>query len=314
MDPWWPVLSLSLFLIWLFIAASFLRLVPQKELKSKHLKDPVQSFAAGTWIAGTSVCGTVMIKHFPTWEWLVQGMAWFALFLWGYYIVLSLRNFHKIIRYGLSHKVHGVVLLSTVSTQSLVILFKTLYGESIPLWIQSGMIMMGTGFYFLGFYLIMKRFIRIGSWNIVDDWPNTNCILHGAMSITGLASTVTGAVPPDLTLVIWFWVLLWFVIVEGVECWRVAARIRRYGLIRGIGVHHISQWSRNFTFGMLYTFTMFFDLTRTSLAEIQLLRTIQNAILDYGAWVVLALLVYELLLFMKEKWVVIRPVDHRSLG
>lgn len=208
MEPWWPVLSLCLFLIWLFIAASFLRLVPQKELKSKHLKDPVQSFAAGTWIAGTSVCGTVMIKHLSTWEWLVHGMAWFALFLWGYYIVLSTRNFYKIIHSELSRKVHGVVLLSTVSTQSLVILFQTLYGESIPLWIQSGMIMMGTGFYFLGFYLIMKRFIRIGSWNIVDEWPNTNCILHGAMSITGLASTVTKAVSPDLILVIWLWVLL----------------------------------------------------------------------------------------------------------
>jgi hypothetical protein len=300
-ENWGPLYSIGLFLIWLFVMGSFAKTAFQRQLIAKHLSDPIQSFAVGTWVAGTSVCGTAIAKRIPDWEWLAWGMAVIALLLWLYYIVRSVANFRAIWNSDLYRKVHGVILLPTVSTQSLVILFHTLYGNQAPNWIFTAVITFGAGLYAFGFILIIKRYVLTRSWNIADEWPNTNCILHGAMSITGLASAVSGAVPPNVTVAIWLWVLLWFIIVECVECVRAALRIKRYGLTRGIGVYHVSQWSRNFTFGMLYAFTLFFDLSRTSMAKAGMLHTIKSAIIDYGAWVVLALLVNECLLFLKAK-------------
>src|SRR5690606_34734493 len=86
------------------------------------------------------------------------------------------------------------------------------------------------------------------------------------------------------------------------ECLRAVLRIRRYGLSRGIGVYHVSQWSRNFTFGMFYAFTLFLDLPRNPLGQIHVLHTLKGAVIDYGAWVVLTLLINECLLFLKAKY------------
>jgi hypothetical protein len=121
------------------------------------------------------------------------------------------------------------------------------------------------------------------------------------MSITGLACAVHGVIPPNVTVAIWLWVLLWFVIVESVEGLRAALRIKRYGLSGGIGVYHVSQWSRNFTFGMFYAFTYFLDLSGSPLAQNHALPALKSAVIDYGAWVVLTLLLSESLLFFKAK-------------
>lgn len=293
--------AVCLFLSWLFIAASFIRLAWKKELVTRHFTDPIRTFAVGTWVAGTSVCFTVVIHHFPEFHWMARGIGVLTVFLWMYYIKLSVVNFKRLFTSDLYRKAHGVILLSTVSTQSLVILHKTLYGGRIASWIYLGFIILGFIFYAAGFYLIAKKYVLKKNWNITDEWPNANCILHGAMSITGLACVITGAVSENMTLLIWLWVLLWFAIVESAEGWRAFLRIRKYGIHQGVGLYHISQWSRNFTFGMLYAFTYTFDLDHTFLANSALFHTIRNGILNYGAWVVAAVLANELLLFMAAK-------------
>ena len=44
--------------------------------------------------------------------------------------------------------------------------------------------------------------------------------------------------------------------VESLEMVRAATRVQKLGWKKGIFTYHISQWSRNFTFGMFYAFTM----------------------------------------------------------
>jgi len=300
-ETWGPIYTVGLFLIWLLIMSSFGKNAFHRQLKAKHMNDPIQFFALGTWIAGTSVCGIAIAMNIPEWGWLAWGMAVIAVLLWIYYLVKSIVHFQAIWNPDLSRKVHGIILLPAVSTQSLVLLFKTLCGDLVPNWLMAAVIAFGALLYAIGLMLIIRRFALSRPWNIADEWPNTNCILHGAMSITGLASAVSGAVPPNVIVVIWFWVLLWFLVVESVECLRAVFRIKRYGLTRGIGIYNVSQWSRNFTFGMLYAFTFYMDLSQTAFAQVRALHTLKSAIMDYGAWVVLALLVNECLLFFKAK-------------
>src|SRR5690606_9654592 len=100
-----------------------------------------------------------------------------------------------------------------------------------------------------------RRYLR-GGWSLVHDWNNTNCILHGAMSITGLAAALTLSVPLGFTVLVWGWVLAVFVVVEAVELLRAVKRVSALGWKEGVLSYHVSQWSRNFTFGMFYAFTV----------------------------------------------------------
>lgn len=175
------------------------------------------------------------------------------------------------------------------------------------------MIILGIGLYIIGFVLIVNRYAHIREWSIADDWQNTNCIIHGAMSITGLASCLSGAVSPNLVFLIWIWVLSWFIIVETIELMRGVVRIKVYGAVKGIGTHHMTQWSRNFTFGMLYAFTLNFDLSQTALSHQAMVSTIYDFILTYGAWVVLILLLNQWLLYVKAylRYDIVEWLDER---
>src|SRR5699024_4478752 len=110
--------------------------------------------------------------------------------------------------------------------------------------------------------------------------------IHGAMSITGLAATVTGAIPVYWITVIWGWVVVWFMIVETIECLRLVYRVRSYGVVKGFGEYHATQWSRIFTFGMLYAFTYAFVIPIDGIFT-----AIRTVILNIGPWAVLLLLV-----------------------
>lgn len=293
-------LTLFLFLVWLFITASFIKSYRRGTFKQDHWNHPITSFALGTWIAGTSVMGVAMYQRFPETRILIYAIAVANVVLWVLFIKHCIDNLKTImVSRELRPKVHGVLLLATVSTQSIVVLFSSMFTHPILAVLSRGMIIFGVALYAVGFILIVNRYMRIREWTMADEWQNTNCIIHGAMSITGLASAVSGAVFPDWTLLIWIWVLLWFTIVEIIELIRGFVRIKLYGVTQGIGTYHVSQWSRNFTFGMLYAFTLNFDLSHTVFADNLAALAIHTFILDYGGWIVLALLLNEWLLHVK---------------
>jgi hypothetical protein len=196
--------------------------------------------------------------------------------------------------------VNGVLLISTVGTQSTVILGNTVFGKGYPVLASRLFITLGILFYIFAFVLIIKRYFFTNDWNVEDDWQNTNCILHGAMSITGLASVVSKAVNYNMILVIWIWIIVWFAIVEIIELYRGCRRIKKYGFSNGIAVYDVTQWSRIFTFGMFYTFTMRLNLSMSDYSN-NFLLSLQNFILKSGTWVMVIILVIEGILFFKSQ-------------
>ena len=295
-------LAVILFILVLFIAGSYVADAVQRKTFRMHFANPVASFAAGTWIAGASVCGIALSQRLPDWKPFVQVLVIGNIGLWLFFVYRAVRNFFQLFRTESGRKVHGVLLLSTVSTQSLVIVWKAAFGES-PAYrlVAPWVIVLGVMFYFASFYLIVRRYVGEGANIDLDEsWFNTNCILHGAMSITGLASAVCGVVPANLILQIWLWAIAWFVIVEGVEIARAVKRTRRRGFTDGLLIYDPTQWSRNFTFGMLYAFTMNFDLSKNAAAASFLL-PLREAVLRYFAWVVLLLLLLEIFVFFRDR-------------
>ena len=284
-------LALILLALWMLIAASYLSYRPEV-----HIRDAVGSFQVGTWVAGTAVLGEMLILAFPDWRMLQLALSIVALVLWVWFMALILRGFAAILVEGTGRGT-GSVLLSTVATQALAILIYKLFSGDAPQSALAILIWGGFLFYVIGSVVVAHRYLRSG-WNLADDWDATNCILHGAMSITGLAAVLTGAVPSAFAVAVWLWVVSMFVVVESIEVLWAVKRIERYGWRRGVFTYHVSQWSRNFTFGMLYAFTMHLS---ARLLPVAWLRDVHASILSFGAYAVLLALAAEITVFLARQ-------------
>ncbi len=248
--------ALGLLVVWGFIAASFAASWRQGRLAGL-IAAPGDGFAVGTWVAGTAVMARVLLLGVPEWREAVVVLAIVALGLWLGYLPLVLRGFRAVLASPGRLRVTGRILLSTVSTQSLVLLGWHLWPDVELLRTPATvLLLLGYLFYGAGFALIVQRYLREPRWTLSDDWDNTNCILHGAMSITGLAVAYTGLLPVPIGLVTWLYVLIMLVLVEAIEIARMVRRVRQRGPRQGILTYHVSQWSRNFTFGMFYAFSL----------------------------------------------------------
>ncbi|WP_026700647.1 TDT family transporter [Salibacterium aidingense] len=290
------LLALILAGVWLAMVVSIFSALCKGEFHKKYLQHPIQLFAVGTWVAGTSVLGNVIHEFSINLGFIPYLMGTFNVILYIWYVCHCIDGFKRILQGPEKNNVHGVLLLATVGTQSIVILLFNIFNNPLPDYGNALILSFGLLLYVTGFLLIMRRYLWIRNWKIADDWKNTNCIIHGAISISGLAASLTTAFPVRFIFVLWIWAVSWFVVVEAIELWRVVARIKCYGVAKGIARYDISQWSRNFTFGMLYAFTVSF-----SAIEGEFVIFVRELILSFGPWLVLAFLLYEIILFIKDK-------------
>jgi hypothetical protein len=284
------VINLSL---WSSFSFSFLLSIFNRKFREIHYSNPINRFGMGTWVAGTSICAIIISKQLNEWALMAKVLAGFNFFLWFIYIGICIRSFFDLYYKRLTENAHGILLLSTVSTQSIVLLMSAVY-QNVPMAIALFFILIGLCFYLLSSFIIIKRYCTTHhSWTIEKDWNNTNCILHGALSITGLACIKSNFVGGHGIIVIWLCAAMVFLIVESFEMYRLYKRIKSFGLKNGILIYDVSQWSRIFTFGMFYTFTFFIA------PRLSLISEIQNMIITLGIWVIFLLFIIELLLSLR---------------
>jgi hypothetical protein len=288
-----------LLIIWVYIAVALVA-SHFKGTFRRHVQDTIGCFAIGTWVAATAVLGRMINTALPEWRGVALALGAAMLVVWLAYLVLVSRGFWEVITgpLDLRLRVTGRILLSTVSTQSVLLLGISLFPGQIPGWLSAGIIALGYAFYALGFVLICRRYLRQAGLRLTDDWDNTNCILHGAMSITGLAAVQSNVVPGVVIIGTWLWVLVMFLIVETIELARAAARLRAYGWRRGLLTYDVSQWARNFTFGMFYTFTLQMYSAGYRAFEPSWLGASQGVVISWGHYVVLLFLLIEVALYL----------------
>lgn len=280
--------------LWSSFVFSFLLACLKKKFVELHYSNPINRFGIGTWVAGTSICGILLDKQFNEWVMFVKILLGLNVGLWAFYIWVSFGALAALFKKGLTHRVHGVLLLTTVSTQSIVLLASTVY-KGLPISIALFFTMFGVGFYIISALLIIKRYSKLGSWSIRFDWNNTNCILHGAISITGLACLVSHLLTKQHVMFIWICAASVFLMIEMVELVRVFIRIKYDGWKQAIFIYDVSQWSRIFTFAMFYTFTYLNQSIQSSF-----IFYVQKLIIISGIWIILALVVFEIGLAVKS--------------
>lgn len=302
-----PVLDIQLgkylaFLVliaWIVIYKSLSVQFFHRDFLIPFIKHPVNSFAIGTWIAGVSVLCNVFIKYFPSIILITQAMAILNTFLWLFFIVTCCYNFRKLCVDYQSYPVHGMILLSTVGTESIILLLNNVFFQ-LPTYFSEAIIILGFMFYLVGIMLIGNRYVRQKNWSLANDWSNTNCIIHGALSITGLAIVTTNTFTPVFTAVFWMIVFVLLVAIETIEVIRGIIRIKQYGWNKGLFEYNVSQWSRNFTFGMFYTFSLVMHFNPFySMPE--MLYSFQTGFMVFWSWVVLSALIIQIGIYVKSR-------------
>lgn len=277
-------IGIIILVLWVTFTYSFLLSLIKNQFIKLHLADPINRFAIGTWIAGTSICMIVVSQQNFNWEIFVETITFINIGFWILYMIICLKTFYEIAKKRVANKVHGILLLTTVSTQSVVILLNTVF-DTVPTYVSRSIILLGIVLYLISIWFIIKRYAK-EFWLLENDWNNTNCILHGAISITGIASLVSNSVPYPLVLLIWICASITFVMIEFIECQRGVKRIKLFGFKKGLFTYNVTQWARIFTFSMYYTLTYYINMV-TGWAEL---------ILEAGIWIVLVLVFIQLLL------------------
>ncbi len=289
------LILVTAFLVLGFVIYAMLTLqIFRKGFLLPFIKNPVNSFIVGSWIAGISIICDVIIKYFPNFPFFTQAIVIINSVAWGIFVILCLYQFIQLFKNHQTYTIHGVILLSAVATQSIVISWFQAF-DIVSKGLATLFIIVGVSFYMIGVVLIGLRYTS-QKWDLVDDWTNTNCILHGALSITGLALVYAQILSGFVMVVFWIAVSTILLIVEGIEIVRAVTRVKKYGWKKGIFTYNISQWSRNFTFGMFYAFT----LAMHSAFPDSPIYSFQHAFMQGWMWIVLALLVLEIALWISS--------------
>lgn len=292
------VFAFILLIIWIVIYGLLSFQFFHRDFIVHFIKHPVNSFAMGTWIAGVSVLCNVFLVYFPSMIRITQIIALFNSLLWIFFFVACIYNFKKLLFGSHDYVVHGILLLSTVGTQSIIVLLNNVFFQ-LPGAFSETVILIGLAFYIVSVLLITLWIAQKKNWTITEDWTNTNCIIHGALSITGFAMVTTNTFTPLMINLLWGITFILLISVECVELYRGKKRIQKYGWNKGVFSYHVSQWSRNFTFGMFYVFTLLVHKKEAYFLSDSLYH-LQTNIIGLWAWVVLIALMIEIMIFLKH--------------
>lgn len=297
------IITFEIIIVWLFLAGSIIKSFAKRHSKI-HTKDVLQRFKIGTWVAGSGVLTSLLTHTLPDANWLSYGLAAVTLVVYIPFVFIFAQDYVKLWQAPRRQHSTGVVLLATVATQSVIIMLHTIFGGQFPVTAAPGLAVFDTIFLLCGLALIFiaHRNLKINS--LAKKWDNTNCIIHGAVSITGLAIVQAGCFSNSFMTGVWIITAGLFLAVETIEAVRAVQRTKLYGIRRGLLVYNVSQWSRNFTFGMFYAFTFSLNhvLTSTESGIPGGWQVITGVVTSWGQYVVLALLLVEVFLTLRANF------------
>src|SRR5690348_14919536 len=282
-------LALAVLVLWALLA---LRFAAGWRKGDPRLGPPLARVAVGTWIAGTAVTAALVAAALPGWTLPAALLVAIVLALWPWYLRLLAAAVRQVAG-DARQKVTGSILLVTVATQATALLCAVFTRPPALPHLMAALVALGGAFYLAGATLIARAWRNAPRWRLDEDWDNGNCILHGAVSITGLAAILSGAMPQPACLALWLFAAAMFAMIESVELARLVLRARHHGWRGGVLCYDTSQWARNFTFGMFYAVTRNY-LATFGAPSITAVAMLQRWIAAGGQYVVLVLLLVEL--------------------
>lgn len=292
-------IALFAIILWAFFMVSYLFSFIVKEFNTLHYQNVIGRFRIGTWVASTSVTVIIITKYFPVFGRVILPLVILNSLLWVFFFFISMKGIGAILVNKSIKNVNGILFLTTVSSQSLLLMYNNVWENFYRLlYINETLIAIGFLFYFVCITMLLSRYKKY-DWRLVTDWKAPNCMVHGALSIIGSAAVISKSIGFGMLLLLWMIVLVIFVANEIVEVVRGVLRTKEFGFVDGLCIYHPSQWSRIFTFCMFYTFTFKFHTNYASQAA--WIDHSQQAILIVGKWFIAMLLIIEIGLLVRAQ-------------
>lgn len=291
------VYAAGVVLLWLLAMGRFAVAARSGALRLA-LQPPLGRFGLGTWGAGTAAVGLLVLQVWPQARPAGLGLLFIAAAFWVALVIEAVLAAPRLLRQQ-EHRGPGgttLVLLLTVATQAVLLLGCAL--DALPVPLRSALLAAGVASYVAGMAFALQAHKRHHDWELARHAAATNCIVHGALAITGLASIRSGLGHPELDRGLWVLAACAFVVIEVGELLRLRRRIAHLGWTGALLHYRVSQWVRNFTFGMLLAYTL---ALQQQGVQPGLLAGLLAVVAAVGPWLVMALLVIEsaLWLFMR---------------
>lgn len=295
--------TLELLVVWCYIAGSYVRTIVRGKFLRMHIADPLGRFGLGTWVAGTAVPAALVADTLPELHLLAVLLAVIAFVVYLPYLALFLHGYYRLLKRPRQQNANGVILLATVSTQSVLIAFIAVFKPDVPDAVATGLFIFDLFFLCSGITLITINFHSISARRLAAGWKNTNCIIHGAVSITGLGLLLTFDFGIPMLYGLWRVILVLFVVIEIVELVRLVERETRLGIRQALLPYNTSQWTRNFTYGMFYAFSvsLYQQMGAESARNTDVWFLALEFISQWGQFVVLGVLLFEIALFLRYR-------------
>lgn len=292
------LVTLELIVVWLFIAAGYVRAWWTGQFGT-YTSHPIRRFGIGTWVAGTAVLAELIEKSLPGGHALALFLVAIACVVYAPYVVLYIHGYCRLLTRPRHQNATGVILLATVATQAVLIGFFVVVQYQIPDALATILFVIDAFVLSAGITLIAVHFHALKTWRLAEEWKNANCIVHGAISITGLAMLMSQAFGVNVLLLVWRIIVVLFVVIEALELVRLVERQRRYGLRQGLLAYDTTQWTRNFTFGMFYAFSWSLQekVLEAGVNTDNIWSVVLQFVAEWGQFVVLTLLLIELAIF-----------------
>ncbi|VVC76787.1 hypothetical protein AQUSIP_21140 [Aquicella siphonis] len=289
-----PVLmlaALELFIIWIYISVSLLQIFLSGEKLVAHQADRLST---GYWVAGTILMALMFDRVEQTLHGFIVFLSLLSAVWYGIYLIIFMRWLFLCLRKRFHLHTDGMIFLAAVSTQAMVLLMTELFRDDVSAWAYQLIIGCGFVFFFAGLVSLVWHSLAAHARHLAAGWPNVNSLIHGALSITGLAMVSSLAYPEWSIVGLWWCALVFLLIVEGLEFSRLLIRLRRKGFWKGLCVYHVTQWPRLFAFGVFYGFGL--SCYNKGYTTVFMISFIAN----YGQYILTALLIAQLAVVMRH--------------
>ena len=115
------LLALQLTINWAGLALAYALAARRSPGRLLRRDNPGQRFALGTWVAASAVLEEVVLAGVPAWRGFAAALLGLTTLLWLGYMPLVAGGFRHLVAGDEGTHPTGVILLSTVSTQALVL-------------------------------------------------------------------------------------------------------------------------------------------------------------------------------------------------
>jgi hypothetical protein len=305
-----PYLTLELLVIWLFIAESYLQCYLHKHfyIHNRHILSRIN---VGTWVVSTAVLSLLWLKSFQDLDEIALLLAFVAIGVWVEYMKIMLGDLNILARHPVGLKLNGTLFLITISTQAIAILLSTIFHDWLPLPILVILILVGYFYYGVCLILSIRHYMQVRLRHVILEWAHTNSMLHGALSISGLACLKAVLISSAVIISTWIAAIVLFIVVESIAFTRLLFNIQKKGWRTAVWKYDISQWSRSFTYSLFYAFTV-------AIERIQPIawKPVTFFIIQYGKYVVFAFLLIETTLFFQARckpMIIKEPLRYREV-